>query len=663
MPDQPDDWRRVVVSRVRPEVEAGRFPIKRVVGESVEVVADVFLDGHDVLRAVLLHRPLGASRWSEVALEPQGNDRWQASFVVGSIGRHEYTVEAWVDDLASWRSGVLRKVEAGESVEIDLQVGADLLRERGEAAESRDREALRFAAGVLGDADSDLQERLALLRDPVLRAQLDRNPDRRRAERYARTLQIVVDPPLARCSAWYEFFPRSTGPGNRHGTFRDAVAMLDYVADAGFDIVYLPPIHPIGRSHRKGPNNTLEAGPDDPGSPWAIGAAEGGHKSVHPELGTLQDFDAFVSSADESGLEVALDIALQCSPDHPYVHEHPEWFRKRPDGSIQYAENPPKKYQDICPFDFECDSRAALWDELASIFEFWCERGIRVFRVDNPHTKPFAFWEWCIARVKALYPATIFLSEAFTRPKVMYRLAKLGFSQSYTYFSWRRHRQELVDYMEELTRTEVAEFFRPNFWPTTPDILPDDLWGAGRGAFVTRLVLAALLSANYGIYGPAFELLDNTGRPGSGEHLDNEKYQIKDWDLDRQDSLRPTMRKLNRIRREHPALQRNDTLRFHDCDNPSLLCFSKEDPESGDVVLVVVNLDYHHRHSGWIDLDPETIGVDETESYQVHDLLGHERFSWCGRRNYVELDPQVMPAHVFLIRRFVRREQDFDYFA
>ncbi len=480
---------------------------------------------------------------------------------------------------------------------------------RAAIATGVDARAIERAAARLADQTVGIDERSVIALDRTLASALARHPDRSRAARYEHVLEVVVDRPLARFSAWYEFFPRSFGHAGRHGTFADAERMLRYVANLGFDVAYLPPIHPIGESFRKGKNNSLAVEPGDPGSPWAIGSRAGGHKSVHPELGTLEDFDHFVATAHELGLEVALDIALQCSPDHPYVKEHPEWFRSRPDGTIQYAENPPKKYQDICPFDFECAAWESLWEELCSIFEFWGDRGVRIFRVDNPHTKPIAFWEWCIGRIKERHPETIFLAEAFTRPKVMYALAKVGFSQSYTYFTWRRFKDELTEYVTELTQTEVAEFFRPNFWPNTPDILPDDLKDAERGAFLARLVLAATLGGNYGIYGPAFELMANRGRPGSGEYLDNEKYELAQWDLERPDSLQPVIRRLNRIRRRHPALQRNDTLHFHACDNDHLLCYSKTSPDGEDVLLMVVDLDYHHRHTGWIEVDAEALGV------------------------------------------------------
>jgi starch synthase (maltosyl-transferring) len=459
-------------------------------------------------------------------------------------------------------------------------------------------------------------------------------------------------------------FPRSTAvEAGRHGTFRDVEARLGYVAGMGFDVLYLPPIHPVGRSHRKGRNNSPVAQLGDVGSPWAIGAEEGGHKAVHPDLGTLEDFRHLLAAARDRGIEVAMDLAIQCSPDHPWVREHPEWFRRRPDGSVQYAENPPKKYEDIFPIDFETPAREALWNELASVVFFWMDQGVRIFRVDNPHTKAFPFWEWLIAKVRAKHPEAIFLAEAFTRPKVMYGLAKLGFSQSYTYFTWRNTKEELTDYLRELTATKVREFFRPNLWPNTPDILPEPLQVGGRPMFQARLILAATLGASYGIYGPAFELLEEKPRtPGSEEYLDSEKYQIRHWDLGREDSLKDLITRVNRIRKENPALHDNLGLRFHEIDNPQLLAYTKATRDLSNIVLVVVNLDPHHAHTGWLKLPLKDLGLEGGGSYQVHDVLTDARYFWNGPRNFVQVDPHSIPGHIFRIRRRVRTERDFDYF-
>jgi starch synthase (maltosyl-transferring) len=494
---------------------------------------------------------------------------------------------------------------------------------------------------------------------------MERNPDRAHETGFDRELEVFAEPERARFSAWYELFPRSCSPDpDRHGTLADVERLLPRIAGMGFDVLYLPPVHPIGREHRKGRNNAVTAAPGDLGSPWAIGAGEGGHTAVLPELGTVEDVRRLAATArDGHGIELALDIAFQCAPDHPWVSEHPEWFRARPDGTIQYAENPPKKYQDIYPFDFETPAWRELWEALRDVVLFWIDQGVRIFRVDNPHTKPFAFWEWMIAEVKRDHPEVLFLSEAFTRPKVMYRLAKLGFSQSYTYFAWRNARWEIVEYFTELTRAPVRDFFRPNLWPNTPDILTEHLQHGGRPAFVGRLVLAATLGASYGIYGPPYEAFEGRARePGSEEYLDSEKYQIRRWEVDRPDSLHDVIARVNRIRRQNPALQSDRGLRFHGTDNDQLIAYSKSDPESGNVVLVIANLDPHHVQSGFTDLDLDALLVDADAGYQAHDLLGDARYLWHGPRNYVELNPHVLPAHVFAIRRRSRSERDFDYY-
>jgi len=661
LPGAADGRGRVVLEHMSPEIDAGRFPIKRVVGESVQVEVDAFADGHDRIACVLLYRQEGEDRWHEEPMQPMGNDRWQAAFEVTEVGRYQYSACAWLDRYESWRHDLERRPDSDADLALVFTMGATLVEAAASRAPEPDGERLQaLARGLRGKASITEKRRLAAEDDHV--RLMHRHAERFFVSRYARELGVVVDRERARFSAWYEFFPRSCGDPGR-GRLRDCEAMLSYVAAMGFDVVYLPPIHPIGRAFRKGRNNAVAAGPGDVGSPWAIGAAEGGHKAVHPQLGTLDDFRRFVETAAQHGLEVALDIAFQCSQDHPYLREHPEWFRHRPDGSIQYAENPPKKYQDIVPFDFECEDWQGLWQELKSVVEFWIGQGVRIFRVDNPHTKPFAFWEWLIGEVKAGYPDVLFLSEAFTRPRVMHRLAKLGFSQSYTYFTWRNTRHELIEYFTELTSPPGCEYFRPNVWPNTPDILNEYLQFGGRPAFMIRLVLAATLAASYGIYGPPFELAEAAPRePGSEEYLDSEKYEVRRWDLDRTDSLRDFIARVNAIRRDNPALHSDRNLRFHSVDNDQLLCFSKATPALDDIVLVVVNLDPHHRQSGWVDLPLEYFGLDEGRPWQMHDLLTGARYLWSGGRNYVELDPQSAPAHVFRLRRRVRREHDFDYF-
>jgi starch synthase (maltosyl-transferring) len=655
--------RRVVIERVTPEIDAGRFPIKRVTGETVEVEADVFADGHDAVAGVLLWRPADAERWTETPLMPLGNDRWQAAFTVERVGFYHYTLEGWVDRFVTWRTALIKRIEAGQRIEAGLLIGAELVAAAARRAEGADRDQLEERARRLRETGNP-ETRRALALDALLADLVLRYPDRERATRYEHELAVRVDRERARYGAWYEFFPRSTSTkAGRHGTLADCERRLDYVAAMGFDVVYLPPIHPIGRSFRKGRNNSLTPGPEDPGSPWAIGAAEGGHTDIHPALGTVEDFDRLVARARALGMEIALDLAFQCTPDHPWVTSHPEWFLHRPDGTIQYAENPPKKYQDIVPVDFETADWVALWEELKRVVLYWIGLGIRIFRVDNPHTKPFAFWEWLIAEVQAAHPDVLFLAEAFTRPKVMYRLAKLGFSQSYTYFAWRNTAQELTEYFTELTRTEVREFFRPNLWPNTPDILTEYLQYGGRPAFMIRLVLAATLGASYGIYGPAFELGEHTPlAAGSEEYEDSEKYEIRSHQLDQPWSLSEFVTRVNTIRRANPALQRNGEIRFHPTGNPMLVSYSKATDDLSDVVLVVVNLDTSHTQSGWLELDLDALGLKEGEPFQVHDELGDGRYLWQGPRNYVELNPQTLPAHCFRVRRRVRSERDFDYY-
>jgi starch synthase (maltosyl-transferring) len=630
---------RVVIEGVAPEIDGGRFPVKRVAGDRVVVEADIFADGHDVLSSLLLYHKEDEPSWASAPMELLVNDRWRGSFVVTEPGRYRYTLTAWVDRFETWRRDMLKKVKARQDVSVDFIIGARLIEEASRIA------VKRHAAGMQKWAADLRSERLSpsvkkrLLLSKRLMATMGRYPDRRFAASYPRELTVVVDREEARFSTWYEMFPRScAAEAGRHGTFSDCEAWLPYISEMGFDVLYFPPIHPIGLTSRKGKNNTATAKPGDPGTPWAIGSAEGGHKAVHPELGTLADFRGLISKAKEYGIEIALDLAFQCSPDHPYVSEHPEWFRWRPDGTVQYAENPPKKYQDIYPLDFQTEHWPELWEELRSVVLFWIEQGVRIFRVDNPHTKPFAFWEWLTGEVKRERPEVLFLAEAFTRPKIMYRLAKLGFSQSYTYFTWRNAKWELEQYFTELTETEAAEFFRPNLWPNTPDILSDYLRDGGRPAFMIRLILAATLGASYGIYGPAFELGENRRKDAvSEEYLDSEKYEIKHWDIARPDSLKDLIARVNRIRRENPALRGNLSLCFHPVDNEQLICYSKRSEDRSSVILVVVNLDYRYQQSGWVELGLEELGLKAEQPYRVRDLLTDTAYQWRGSRNYVEL--------------------------
>ena len=661
----PADGRaRAVVEDVSPAVDGGRFPVKRVTGEELVVEADAFADGHDVLRVEALFRHEDEETWRRAPMRHLGNDRWRGAFVVDRLGRWRYRVRAWVDPFASWLASLRKRVAAGQDPASDLLVGAQALREVAVQAGAARRDLERSAA-ALSDGTRAVAERVEVALAPELSELVEAHAPPHEPAASEPELVAVVGPPLARCSAWYELFPRSASPDpTRHGTLRDVEALLPYVAEMGFDVLYLPPIHPIGTTFRKGPNNSGVPRPGDPGSPWAIGSEAGGHDAVHPELGTAADLRRLAEAARARGIELALDVAFQTSPDHPWVREHPEWFRRRPDGSIQYAENPPKKYQDIYPFDFECEAWPDLWEALLGIFEHWIGEGVRVFRVDNPHTKSLRFWEWCIGVLGERHPEVILLSEAFTRPRVMQRLAKVGFTQSYTYFPWRNRKEELTEYLTELTSPPVCEYLRGSHWTNTPDILTEHLQLGGRPAFLSRAVLASMLGASWGVYGPAFELCEGRAlRDGSEEYLDSEKYQQRHWDLDAPHSLRHVLARLNRIRRENPALQQDRTLLFHQVDNPHLLCWSKTSDDPPNAVLVVVNLDPHHVQSGWVWLDLHPLGLENDVTFQVHDLLSDARYLWRDEGNYVELDPQAMPAQIFRIRRRARTEQDFDYFA
>jgi starch synthase (maltosyl-transferring) len=643
---------RVVVEGVEPQVDCGRFPVKRVLGETVSVRADIHADGHDVIAAVVRYRradPGNEAPWIEVGMQPIENDRWEASFAVDALGRYEYTVEGWVDRFETWRHELSKKVGAGQDVSMELREGAALIAEtiarvpQG-AVDPRVEDILR----TLDDPD-EAGPSVAVALSEDLAAFMAAHPDRSRTTRFGRVLQVIVERERARFGAWYEMFPRSAGDPSRSATFDEAAGMLPYVASMGFDVLYLPPVHPIGRSFRKGRNNSLTPGPDDPGSPWAIGSDEGGHTAIDPGLGTVEDFDRFVAAAAAHGLEIALDIAFQASPDHPYVREHPEWFRRRPDGTIKYAENPPKKYQDLYPINFDSDNWQALWHELKGIFEFWIGHGVKIFRVDNPHTKPFRFWEWTLSELKLRHPDTIFLSEAFTRPKVMRYLAKVGFSQSYTYFTWRNTKQEIVDYFTELTRTDVREYLRPNLFANTPDILHAYLQRGGRAAFKVRLVLAATLGASYGIYS-GFELAENIPvRDGSEEYLDSEKYQIRVRDYQQADSLAEMIGRINAVRHTHPALQHDWGLAFHQTDNAELLAYSKRSTDRADLILVIVNLDPSNMQHGFVQLPLADWGLTPHMTLEVADQLSDERYFWRGEWNYVRLDPQDRVAHILQV--------------
>jgi starch synthase (maltosyl-transferring) len=650
--------KRVIIEEITPQVDCGRYPAKRILGDAVTVTAAVFGDGHDHVSGRLLYRPASEKDWRHRPLTPLTNDLWSATFTVDHLGDWIYAIEAWIDHFDTWCADLRKRLAAQpdpekpgsftetQDIPLALRTGALLLEQAAQRAKSSDSKSLTEAAADLkrlAESNATRYEYPLSEEITLLAAQY---PDLALATRHLE-LHLWVDRERARYSSWYELFPRSTSPDpTRHGTFADVKLLLPSIAEMGFDVLYLPPIHPIGTAFRKGPNNSVTSAPDDPGSPWAIGSREGGHKSIHAQLGTLSDFKDLVSGAHDRGMEIALDIAFQCSPDHPWVDEHPEWFLHRPDGSIQYAENPPKKYQDIYPLNFESTDWRGLWEALRDVFTYWIRHDVRIFRVDNPHTKALPFWEWCIAEIHKKYPDVIFLAEAFTRPHVMYSLAKSGFSQSYTYFTWRNTKDELQQYFEEITKPPVTDFFHPNLWPNTPDILHAALQTGGRSAFVQRLILAATLGANYGIYGPAYELCENVpAKPGSEEYFNSEKYEIRRWDRTSVHSLAPLITLINRIRRENPALQSDGSLHFHSVDNPNILCYSKSDGDNR--ILIAINLDPTQEQAGWIDLDLKQLAVPHNENYEIEDLLTNVRYQWRDRSNYVALRPDVMPAHIF----------------
>ncbi len=671
---------RVVIEGVTPVVDAGRYPVCRIVGDVVTVTAAIFADGHDHLAARLLYKKKSERRWRAAPMAELGNDLWSASFPVTELGMWSFTIHAWVDHFDTWVSDLKKRLAAQpdplqpvehmlpQDIPMALRIGAALLEGAAKRAKGGDAKQLTEVVGSLcWMADQNAAFYEYPLNDGIVEL-AERYPDLSLATKYPKELTVWVNRERARYSTWYELFPRSMSPiPGKHGTLADVEAQMPEISAMGFDILYMPPIHPIGTAFRKGKNNLTVAAEGDDGSPWAIGAAatkgnEGGHKAVHPLLGTLKDFDHLVAAAKLHDLEVALDIAFQCSPDHPWVKDHPTWFTIRPDGSIQYAENPPKKYQDIYPLNFESPDWRGLWDELYSVFEFWIKRGVKVFRVDNPHTKALPFWEWCIGAIREKYPDVLFLAEAFTRPHVMYSLAKGGFTQSYTYFTWRTQKAEIQAYLEEITQPPVSDFFQPNFWPNTPDILHKSLQVGGRPAFMQRLILAGTLTANYGIYGPAYELCENTpatpsaGKTESEEYMDSEKYEIRQRDRNAPGSLVPLITNLNHIRRANPALQSNGSLHFHAVDNTNLLCYSKSAPdgEGGEnTILVAINLDATQEQAGWIDLDLGRLGIPYNEDFMVEDLLTGVAYRWHDRSNYVALRPDVQPAHIF---RIVRRQ-------
>lgn len=655
-----DASRRIMIEAVTPELDCGRYPIKREVGDFLEISADIFRDGHEAIAAAVAYRAEDEEGWCEVRMHPLANDRWVGGFPLQRNLRYYYTILAWTDHFATWASDLRKKYDAGQEVALELLEGIELI-ERTTPERAADRERRALLLDELRDVTAPIEERVATALSKELLELMERIPVRSDLTRYDRVLAVQVDRVRARFAAWYELFPRSMSDDpTRHGTFRDVIAKLPYVREMGFDVLYFPPIHPIGQTHRKGRNNALTAQAGDPGSPYAIGSAEGGHKELHPELGTFEDFRALVAAAHEHDLEIALDFAIQVSPDHPYALEYQNWFFIRPDGTIKYAENPPKKYQDIYPLNLYGEGWQEQWQEWKSVVLFWIEQGVKIFRVDNPHTKPIRFWEWLIREIQEEHPEAVFLSEAFTRPKMMRVLAKVGFTQSYTYFTWRNFKSELQEYFTELTQGEMREYFRGNLFANTPDINPEFLQKGGRPAFMIRAVLAATLSSLYGIYS-GFELCEAEALPGREEYLDSEKYEIKAWDWDRPGNIRPLITRLNEIRRANPALHEYENLRFHLCDNDQVLFYEKSTGDGSNIIFVAVNLDPFEAQEVTLFFPLDTLGVGEDETWETEELLEGGRHLWNGSHQHLRLDPGA-PARIWRARRWTRSERDFDYF-
>ena len=639
---------RVVIQNVSPEIGCGQYLVKSAIGQKVKVAADVFADGHDVVKAIVLFRRKDSENWQEVPMEFQMNDHWEASFTPEEPGQYEFTVRGWIDHFGTWQYSLKKKFEADQDISTEILIGVQLLEDSAQKASAEVAPKLSAKAAELKAHHGPAAVMLGL--SPEVTKLMYDHGDRSNATTYNKILRVDVERKKAQFSTWYEFFPRSAAqdPG-KHGTFQDCERLLPRVAEMGFDVLYFPPVHPIGRNHRKGLNNAVNANPGDPGSPWAIGAEEGGHKSIHPELGTVEDFRRLVQKAKDLNIEVAMDLALQCAPDHPYVKEHPQWFKWRPDGTVQYAENPPKKYQDILPINFENDDWENLWQELKSIVDYWVAQGVTIFRVDNPHTKPFSFWEWLIRETRRDHPELIFLAEAFTRPRIMEQLGKIGFNQSYTYFTWRETQQEFVEYLTELTKTDRQYYYRPNFWPNTPDILPPHLVKGGEPAFIQRLILAATLSSNYGLYGPVYEFGINDPVPGKEEYLDSEKYEVKHWQWDKETRIREFIKLINTIRHENPALQETNNIILGEADNPNMLCYGKTTDDFQNQLIMVVNLDYQHTQKSMVKVPLKKLGIPEDKPYWVHDLISGAKYQWQGEWNFVELNPHMFAGHVFRV--------------
>jgi starch synthase (maltosyl-transferring) len=634
---------RVVIEGIQPVVDGGVYPARRTVGESVVVSAHIFGDGHDHVRAAVLYRKEADSDWRRVALESAVNDEWSGTFYVDEPEKYLFCIQAWIDHFETWYDGFKKKTAAKVEVKVELMEGALFLRSLYKITPEKD--LITFAETLENTA------RYAQAVESVMTEEFEKivhNHPFIQHETTSAAFSVVVEHKKALFSTWYELFPRSGSlQSGKHGTFQDCVRLLPRIVSMGFDVLYFPPIHPIGKTNRKGKNNNVWALPGEPGSPWAIGSAEGGHKSILSQLGSLEDYKKLIFEAKKLGIDIAFDLAFQCAPDHPYVTEHPEWFRQRPDGSIQYAENPPKKYQDIYPFNFECDNWKELWEELKSVIVYWIEHGVTIFRVDNPHTKPIPFWEWVIKEINNEYPEIIFLAEAFTRPKIMASLAKIGFTQGYTYFTWRVSKEEISEYMNQLVNSPMRNYFRPNFWPNTPDILPYHLQHQGENIFILRYALAATLSSNCGVYGPAYEFYDNIPMEGKEEYFNSEKYEIKLHDWKRTNRMTDIISIVNKARHGNAALQSTWNLDFCEIKNPNLLAYLKATDDLSNIIMVIVNLDPHATQSAHVQLPKEKLRLKGNINIKLTDLMTDEHYSWTEEWNFVELNPHKMPFHLF----------------
>lgn len=636
---------RAVIENISPLVSSGKHAVKRVKNEKLSIEADVFADGHDVVNSWLFYKHKSEKKWKNTPLAHIVNDRWQVDLIPEKEGMYTYYLEAWVDYALNWQHELRRKVKGGQNVEVELLDGLQYLKPL-ESLTGTEKKFVKDCASTFQNKKK-YTEALGLAQSEELETLFRKYPFKTFSTR-TNDFNLWIDRDRGGFSSWYEFFPRSSGKGDGHSTLKDAAKRLDYVKDMGFDVIYLPPIHPIGFDHRKGKNNATKSNKDDVGSPWAIGSKHGGHKDVHPDLGTVEDLKRLSEKANKLDMEIAMDFAIQCAPDHPYVKDHPQWFKWRPDGTVQYAENPPKKYQDILPINFECDDWENLWKELLSIPLFWIKQGVKIFRVDNPHTKPYRFWEWLISEIHSKHPDVIFLSEAFTRPKVMHQLAKVGFTQSYTYFTWRNDKHELSEYINEL-QTKSRDFFRPNFWPNTPDILPFELQQPNEASYLSRFFLAATLSSNYGMYGPVFENMVYQSVPGKEEYWNSEKYQIENhnWEIDTK--LKQVIKLVNQIRREHPALQDTFNAKLCSIENDQIIAYFKANKDKGDYMLFAVNLDPYYKQGGWVEVPLNDLNIDPDTSYTVKDLVTQSSYEWKGPWNYIELNPHGLPFHCFQI--------------